>query len=183
MNNWFNFHIPYFYETYGSDWVSFRSIIDYEVDYLFNKIHTLYSLNDINKMSDTVITKWLVLMGIKYSVGESTTVKRIRLRTFISRYINKGLADVYLDVAEGITGIRGAIYSGISAGAWFWSTNKWGAQKWGTSVGMYNVYFDVKTTDSTELDEIVILLQDPTLLPAFYKMYLIDSAWNILRTV
>ena len=47
----------------------------------------------------------------------------------------------------------------------------------------FYVFIDVKTTDSDLLDEIVSIYREGYLLPAFYKIYLIDSDFNILRTV
>jgi hypothetical protein len=73
-----------------------------------------------------------------------------------------------------------------------WTTWRWSGMRtgrlatflrWSQALPQFIIYFDVKTTDPTMLDQIQSLLQDKNVKPAFYKIYLCDSLFNILRTV
>jgi sugar lactone lactonase YvrE len=55
--------------------------------------------------------------------------------------------------------------------------------RWEKTGSRFDIYIDCKTTDSNNLDTIQDLYRLDFLQPAFYQIYLIDSSWNILRTI
>jgi hypothetical protein len=55
--------------------------------------------------------------------------------------------------------------------------------RWNNISARFNIYIDVKTTDSNLLDAIVAAYRERYMLPAFYRIQLIDSGFAILRTV
>ena len=87
----------------------------------------------------------------------------------------------------GVTGITGILYAGTDY------VNRWDVSRWQDTTPAIDlirwpsdnphfvIYFDVKTLDNGELDQIVDLLRDASVLPAFYQILLIDSDFNILR--
>lgn len=191
MNDTFNFQIPLFNEKYGEDWADFKMITDDAVDYLFEKTWQLYWLVDPNYMTVRVAERVLQALGLEYSSTDTLYSKKYQIRKFLTSFADKSLADVYLDIAEGIVGVRGVIYSGLTFGVWKWATSRWtsvGATfpvgiKWGSASSKFNIYIDVKTLVAAELDAIVTEYRRGYILPAFYQIYLIDTAGNILRTV
>lgn len=192
MNNYFNFNIPYFNQEYGEDWDNFKSIIDDNVDYLMEKTFHLYWLNDPNLWTEKITETQLDLYKIPYNSDDTFLTKKAKFYTGITRFKNKGLASIYIDAAADIVGVDGDIYSGSETSSWIWGESFWGdattpfnagEMAWGASVSQFYIYFDVKTTDSGELDEIELVLEDDMLLPAFYQMFLIDSSFTILRTI
>lgn len=214
-NNFFNFTLPEFQKKYGSDWTSFKTIIDSEIDTLFQKTWSLYEINDINKMSARVVQYWLDLYKIPYDDTDSVLTKKLRLRSFVAKQRNKAMEDIYLDIGESVVGLRGELFAGTDVGVWRWGHNRWAGDidvelmKWDTVAGRWSawrwystrtarlatylrwsqdnpqfvVYFYVKTLDSDKLDQIVSILRDKNLKPAFYKIYLCDESFNILRTI
>lgn len=190
MNNDYNFKIPVYNADYGKDWNNFLDIIEENIDHSFEKTWSLYHLQDIDRMPNRVIEILLDVFGILYNADDSTQVKRLLLRNNIAKYINKGLASLYLEVGESITGLVGGLYNYKTIGYFEWDKSSWYGNApdsddivWGNSGNLWYVYFDVKTTDSNKLDDIQRLLQETPMKPAFYTIYLIDSSWNILRTI
>jgi hypothetical protein len=191
MNNYFNFTIPKFNEQYGVDWDDFNDIVEDNVDYLFAAIWELYWLADPDYMPLQAIEKALRALKITFSGTETTAQKKLYLRKFLTTFKDKGSADIYLDYAEAITGIRGVIYSGYTEGAWKWGETRFPKSglsnidyiRWAGQSSKFMFYIDVKTVDDDELDAIVEVYRLPYLLPAFYKIVLIDSSFNILRLV
>ncbi|MCP4648825.1 MAG: hypothetical protein GY853_01915 [PVC group bacterium] len=185
-NNYYNFTIPSFNSSSGTDWDSFQTIVDDNTDYIMNKTYRLYWLKAISKMPIRALERALKLRKIKFTTSDATSVKRFKLRSFVSSFANKGLADTYIDLAFSITGIRGTL--SISVDGWTWGESAWAPgedSRWG-GIGVasiYNVYFNVKTTDEGELDLIEALLLEKTNRPAFYQIILIDDDQNILRVV
>jgi hypothetical protein len=125
----------------------------------------------------------LRLRGVKFDTGDTISVKRYKLRSFVKNFTRKGLADTYLDIAESVTGIRGSI--GYSTSGWVWDESDWETGEWGgiASSSIYNIFFNVKTSDETELDRIESLLREKSNRPAFYQLILINDDQNILRTI
>lgn len=191
MNNWFEFKIPYFNEQFGKDWAPFLTIIDDNVDYVMNKTYDLYKLRDISMMPVMATEIAISLRGIETEPGETIAIKKAKLRNFNKDFKSKGMQDTYLDYQELIVGVRGAIYNGYVFGTFVWGMSAWpisGSPEstdriWSTNQTRFDIYIDCKTTDSGELDEIEAIFRQSFLLPAFYQIYLIDSSFNILRTV
>ena len=181
-NNYFNFKIPSFNEEYGEDWEDFKTIVDDNVDHIISKTIDLYKLRDPSRMPIIALEKALQLRGIDFDSSDSVATKKYKLRKFNPTFRDKGLGDPYLDLAENITGTRGwIIWFNIGA---TWGVDAWGDGRWGgNSENKFIILFNVKTTNSDELDTIVSLLQSKTMLPAFYKIFLIDDDYNTLREV
>lgn len=190
-NEYFNIEIPEFNQKYGTDWTSFETITDDNVDYLIGKTIDLYKLIDITRMSSKVVELWLNTLKIYYDDTDTLATKKLKLRYYNSQYSNKSLDEIYLDLAEGIVGTRGDIYSGFDLGAFIWDSSAWydgsGYEdtdiRWTSLGSQFEIYIDVKTVVSAELDQIELLYSQPSMKPAFYLVYLIDSSFNILRTV
>jgi hypothetical protein len=178
-------------EKYGEDWDDFRTIVDDNVDYVMNKTYQLYWLNNVDYMGVREVEKALLSMKIGTSSSETLPYKKEKLRKFLTIFANKGTADIYLDFAESVAGARGDIYMGYNLGVWRWGTSRWGIPgaptvndlRWTLQYARFYVLIDVKTTDSSELDQITSIFRESYLLPAFYQIYLIDSSFNILRTI
>jgi len=191
MNNFWNFEIPYFNQQMGSDWVPFKTIVDNNVDYMMSKTWDLYKLRDISMMPVIATDISISLRGIETEAGEAISIKKAKLRSFNKDFKSKGMKDTYLDYQELIVGIRGEIYNGYIFGTFVWGISAWaiaGAPEstdriWSTDQTKFNIYVDCKTTDSGLLDQIESVFRQSFLLPAFYTIYLVDSSFNILRTV
>jgi len=191
MNNFYNFNLPYFNEQFGSDWTPFKTIVDDNVDYVMNKTWDLYKLKDIGMMSVRATEIAISLRGIETDPDESLVVKKAKLRSFNKDFKAKGMKDTYLDYQEIIVGVRGEIYNGYVFGTFVWGISCWPivgdtescSRIWSTNETKFDIYVDCKTTDSGLLDEIETVFRQSFLLPAFYQMYLVDSDFNILRTV
>lgn len=190
MNNYWNFEIPKFNEEYGSDWDSFLVIVEDNVDYIVRKIVSLYWLNDVNLIPLVPVEYLLRALGIEFNSSDTLSEKRDEIRNFGVFARKKALDDLYLDYAEEIAGTRGTIYLGSELGSfvhdessWFGSTPSDEDWVWLTDTAKFYVYIDVKTVDEDELDEIQEIYRRDWLLPAFYQIYLIDSSFNILRTI
>jgi hypothetical protein len=191
MNNFFNFEIPYFNEQFGSDWSSFTTIVNDSVDYTMNKTWDLYKLRDISMMPVMATDIAIQLRGIETDAGEALAVKKAKIRNFNKDFKSKGMQATYLDYQELIVGTRGVVYNGYIFGTFVWGMSAWpisgspeGTDRiWSTDQTRFDIYIDCKTTDSGLLDEIVAIYRQSFLLPAFYTIYLIDSSFNILRTV
>ncbi len=196
-NNFYQFKIPYFNEKYGSDWDSFTTVINDNVDYVMNKTYQLYWLFDPNYYTTRVAEAVSDSLEIDYTEITTLAVKKYNIRKFLTKYANKGLADTYLDVQEAIVGTRGVIYTGYQYGWKHHTTstdnnNRWGsatsgtfggAFKWTKASPQFYIYIDAKTTDSGLLDLLVEEYRQPSMLPAFYQIYIVDSSNNLLRTV
>ena len=191
MNNYFNFQIPYFNDRYGEDWDSFKTIVDDNVDYAYAKVEGLYWLNDIDRTTVRAVEKALQALKIPFDATDTVAAKKAKLKTFVSKYADKGLAQPYIDLAYAVTGLAGEFTMEWERGGWIWGEASWydgvdadeDTITWGASVSQFVVYFDVKTTDNNELDLIQSLLRDKSMKPAFYQIYLTDSSFNILRTI
>jgi len=182
-NNFFNFKIPRFNLKYGTDWTDFSAIIEENTDHYFEKAWQLYHLNDINKMSTRVVQAVLNVLKIPYTDADTMFTKKLRLRQWATKFINKGLGDIYLDIGEEITGTRGVLWNGAVIGIWRWGYARHNLIRWSQDQPQFVILFDVKTLDSDELDQIQSLLQDKSYRPAFHRIYLVDSSYNILRTI
>jgi len=186
-----NFKLPDLLENYGQDWSDFLDITTENNDYNFNKIWELYYLVDIDRMPLQVLESLLRNLKINYDAADSFQIKKILLRSHAGKYINKGLDIIYIEAAKSITGLDGVLHNFDSVGYMEWGQSIWPDTSspsiddwvWAEMDDLYIIYFDVKTLDNDELDDIQRLLQDETLKPAFYKMYLIDSNFIILRTI
>jgi hypothetical protein len=182
-NNYFNFRLPDFQEKYGSDWDDFIGEIDDIIDEVYSDTFDLYRLSDIDRMKNTVVNILVNVYKIATISGETSRQLRVKLRSFPSIYANKGLAIIYIEIAEGITGIAGELYTADILEGWLWDTSTFPIRFGDSDQDKFIILFDVKTTDNTELDSIQELLRDKTVKPAFYQMFLIDSSYNILRTI
>lgn len=191
-NNFFNFKLPEFYEKYGSDWSDFITTMDDNTDHVFDKVWQLYWLNDINLWTEKVTEHYLDTYKIDYDSSDTFQSKKSKFKTGVTKFKDKALASIYIEAAQDITGIAGDLYSGYSSSSWVWSESFIGDSStaiqtdeimFGGGTAQFRIYFDVKTTDSGELDLIQDMLEDEVLRPAFYDMYLIDSSFNILRTI
>ena len=69
-----NFFIPHFNLNFGTDWDSFQTIVDDNVDNLFNKTYQLYWLQDISKMPVIALEKALKLCKIKFTLSNIQAV-------------------------------------------------------------------------------------------------------------
>lgn len=191
MNEYFNFRLPDFNALHGNDWQDFLDIEEDYVDDLYDKTYELYYLNDINRMSNRVVNINLDVLGVAYEPSDSPDTKRIKLRNLANESVNKGMDVVYLDIAEAIVGIRGTIKGGQDIGVYRWGVSRWKGTptwqsyyiRWTIGGNQFIIYIDVKTLDNGELDQIQSLFQHEYLLPAFYQIYLIDSSFNVLRTI
>ena len=188
-NLFFNFELPEFMEKYGEDWDNFTDEMETQWDHTFQKTWELYHLMDINKVSARVLQFHLDAGGVTFSETDTVALKKYKLRTWVTRHKKKGLDEVYLDLAEEVTGITGVLYSGIDF-VFRWGVNRWKGStlsvdlfRWSGPNPQFQIYFDVKTVDAGELDQIENLLLEDTMLPAFYQIFLIDSSFNILRTI
>jgi len=180
-NNWFNFKLPEFYEKYGSDWDDFSDIIEDNTDYAFLKTWQLYHIIDITRMPLRVTEWWLDLLRIGYDEDDTLTTKKAKLRFFANKYANKGLAEIYIDVAREVSGVDGS-FRLPSGDAWTWGSAR--PAHWSGSIdSRHMVWFEPGTSDSDELDAIQALFQSKEMRPAFYKMYLVDSGDTILREI
>ena len=191
MNNYFNFEIPFFNQQFGSDWATFNTIVETNNDYLFEKTYDLYKLKDITRMPILALDIALRLRNIETDPSEAINIKKQKLRSFNKDFKAKAMSDTYLDYQETIVGTRGVIYNGYTLGSFIWGSSNWPVSSvledtdriWSTTGSVFDIYIDCKTTDSGLLDEIVAIYRQKFLLPAFYQIYLIDSSFNILRTV
>ncbi len=197
-NNWFNFTYPLFNTKYGVDWTDYMSITDDNVDYVMNKTYQLYWLNDPNYFTTRIAEIILSSLGIEYTVADTLATKKLKIRQFLTQTAYKGLGSLYLDIAETVTGTRGTIVAGIYGGWSAWpfesgisNKGRWGKAgatssdniKWSAFQTLFKIYVDVKTLDNIELDLIQEMYRQGMLLPAFYQIYLVDSSFNILRTI
>ena len=191
MNDYFNFYLPDFQSNYGEDWDDFKTIVDDNVDYVMNKTYQLYWMNDITRTNIRAIELTMRALGIKIDPMDTLRTRKYNVRKFNASFRDKALDTLYLDYAEALVGTRGNIYSGYTLGTFVWNTSIWPVAGepdetnfiWATEVSRFQIYIDVKTTDDTLLDEIVVMYRQDHLLPAFYQIYLVDSSFNILRTV
>lgn len=191
MNNYFNFEIPFFNQQFGSDWTAFNTIVETNNDYLFGKTYDLYKLKDITRMPILALDIALRLRNIETDASEPINIKKQKLRSFNKDFKAKAMSDTYLDYQETIVGTRGSIYNGYTLGSFIWGLSNWPVSSvledtdriWSTTGSAFDIYIDCKTTDNGLLDEIVAIYRQKFLLPAFYQIYLIDSSFNILRTV
>jgi hypothetical protein len=181
-NQFYNFRIPDFQDKYGDDWDGFQAVIDDNWDYVFKKAWELYHLVDLNRMPVRVVEYQMNLRSIDFSYSDTAVTKKVNLRNFVNKYVNKGLASVYLDIAEGVTGSVGDLYLDWDRSGFDWDVDHWDFT-WQDEGSKFIILFDVKTTDSGELDEIQALLQDESVKPAYYKIVLVDSDFNILRSI
>ena len=192
MNNFFNFQTPYFNQQFGSDWDDFNDITEENVDYIMDKTWQLYWLRRIDTMPVMALEQALRLRAIEVDATDSIALKKYKLRKFNTSFKEKGTADFYLDYQEEIVGTRGAIYSGLYFGASIWGSSSWAISGgtpsgtelvWATTYSPFHIFIDVKTTDSTLLDELVAVYSQTFLRPAFYQIYLVDSTFTILRSI
>jgi hypothetical protein len=191
MNNYFNFEIPYLNSQFGTDWDDFITIIDDNTDYFYSKIEQLYWLKDITRMPLMAMELALKLRNISHLSDEVMASKKLKLRKFNTTSKNKGTSDVYLDFQEALVGTRGVVYNGFILGSIAWGVSAWAISGspestdriWATPATGFDIYVDVKTTDTDILDQITEIYRQKFLLPAFYQVYLVDSSFNILRTV
>lgn len=193
MNHFYNITLPEFQEKYGKDWASYKSIREDYNDYIYLKTWQLYLLANVSTMPVKAIEICLTQLGIRFDSSDTLITKRTKLRYFVRQQMNKGLGTIYLDLAESVVGIRGAIYPGTIFGVWLWGSSRWRSTTGGIAVNyirwksasgsQFEMYIDVKTTDSAKLDAIEILYRQRDVFPAFYKIFLIDSSFVILRTL
>lgn len=180
---------------YGSDWGPFESITENWIDYMIRKAWELYFLNNLDTMSNKAVAWELNFLKVEIDPLDTELTRRIKLRLLSSKYKSKGLAKLYLDIAEKIVGVRGEIISGITKGSWIWNESIWPYPPpnnddkhlffvWQTvGAGQFDVLFNVKTTDESKLNLIVSLIRQKSFKPAFYRFLLIDDAGNILRRI
>lgn len=189
MNNFFNFNIPYFCDKYGNDWSDFTTITDENVDYSIGKIWDLYKLADPNFFTTPVAELVGRSLDLSFDTTDTLKTKKYRIRKFLTMFKDKGTDAFYLDPQESIVGTRGVIYSSLDYGSWIWEESTWGDTDgaenilWSGDDAQFFVYIDCKTTDNDLLDQIVDAYSAEYMLPAFYKIYLIDSNFEILRSV
>jgi hypothetical protein len=191
MNNWFNFQIPFFNEQFGTDWDSFKTIVDSNVDNIMCKTFDLYKIHDVTMKPVRALELSLNLRGIVSEPLETVNIKRQKLRSYNKDFRSKSMKDTYLDYQESIVGIRGEIYNGYTVGTFVWNISNWHTEGgfestdriWSTEETKFNIYINCKTTDSNLLDEILLIYRQSFLLPAFYQVFLVDDELNILRTV
>ncbi|TGN20818.1 hypothetical protein [Leptospira idonii] len=190
MNHFFNIKFPEFIEKYGKDWTQFQTILNEYVDFYFKKVWELYQFNNVNTINEKAIDWILKALKIEYTGNDNLKTKKIKLRYFISQYRKKGLAEIYLNLQEAVVGERGSIVSGQSLGVWRWGFSRWHGStiqasdiRWSLAGSQFEIYINCKTTENSLLDEIVLLYRQSSILPAFYKIYLVDDSYNILRTV
>ena len=188
-NNYFNFKIPDFNERWGEDWSDFQTIIDDNVDHLIEKIVQLYWLKKPDRM--TVIALELAMRFRQITIVSDDTLaqKRYKLRHYNSLYKEKSLGSFYLDPVESIVGTAGDLYLASDLwDGWILDEFVFGDPDHGIFGGIeednkWTFFFDVKTTDAGLLDQILECLRDKPMVPAFYRLILIDSSWNILEVV
>ncbi len=190
MNNTFNYKHPEFQSKYGKDWDAFLTIINDAYDYFISKIWGLYRYRDVNTTPENALEVFLKARGISYDSSDTFLTKKIKFRKYLTKYRDKGLDLLYLDIQEGIVGTRGNITSGQSLGVWRWGYSRWhdatiqkDDMRWALAGSQFEIYIDCLTTDATQLDQITFLYRDKSLLPAFYQIYLVDSNYTILRTI
>lgn len=191
MNNFFNFTIPYFNSQFGEDWDDFNSITEENVDYVVDKTWQLYWLKRIDTLPIIALDYAIKLRGIEVDADDTIALKKFKLRKFNTTFKDKGASSFYLDYQEAIVGTRGTVYDGLSLGSSVWGRSIWPSSSiesdtewvWVGSSSLFNIFIDVKTTDSDLLDDIVAVYRQRSMLPAFYKIFLIDSSFTILRSV
>jgi len=190
MNKFFNIKYPEFIDKYGKDWDQFKAILNEFVDFYFQKVWSLYYFNNVNTLNERAIEWVLKALKIEFTNEDTLKTKKIKLRFFVSQYRKKGLAEIYLNLQEAVVGIRGSIVSGQSLGVWRWGFSRWHGPiiqasdiRWSLAGSQFEIYINCKTTDDSLLDEIMILYRQSSILPAFYKVYLVDDNYSILRTV
>lgn len=188
-NNFFNFNLPAIIEKYSDDWDDFKTEMQENFDYYFALVWNLYTLRSINKMTSRLVQRFMDLRQISYTDSDTLSEKKYKIRHHVSKLADKGLADVYLDAAEDIVGTRGVLYNGVNL-FWRWNYSVWPDSgdnvlyiKWPNENPAFTIFFDVKTSDSDTLDQLVDLLREDSMLPGFYKMYLVDSTFTILRVI
>lgn len=191
MNNYFNFTIPDFNQRYGEDWNNFNTITENNVDYMIKKVIDLYRLNDITR-TPLIVTEYIMkLLGLKIETTDTLSIKKYKVRKYNSTAKAKATNDLYLDYAENVVGTRGAIYNGYVIGSFVHDESSWPDSVtpneddwvWSNNETRFIIYIDVKTLDEDLLDQIQTLYREDFLLPAFYVVYLIDSEFNILRSI
>ncbi len=192
-NNFVNFELPRFQDKYGTDWDDYVSIRQEFLDHIALKIWQIYHLNNVGTMGEKAMEFLLQSLRIEFDSTDTFLTKKIKLRTFVSRYQRKSLEDVYLDIQEEIVGTRGTIYSGHSVGVWRHEySRRFGAEtpvqqaehiRHSSSGSQFETYIDVQTSDATKLDQITALYRIPSIRPAFYQIYLVNGNFTVLRTV
>jgi len=192
MNEFFNFKIPDYNLRYGLDWGNFKSIVGDNVDYVFKKIFECYHLKDLNKMPLSIIERFLKQYKIDFYPTDTTETKITKLRFYFQSQKRKTLQDFYLDLIENIVGVRGIIYSGEEiSGAFEWDTSAWYDDEaidpdsitWGSESSKFLIFINVKTIDEELINQILSVLRAENILPAFYKIFLIDDAKTIIAEV
>ena len=193
MNNFYNIKYPEFMIKYGKDWDSFKTILNETVDHYFAKAWALYNYRNINTTQQRALEWMLILRKILFDGSDTFLTKKVKLRTFVSQYRKKGLAEIYLDIQERVVGTRGFIVSGRSLGVWRWGYSRWrnpaipGRKatdiRWSLTGSQFEIYINCMTTDDEQLDQITKLYRQDSVKPAFYQIYLVDDNYSILRII
>jgi len=169
------FKLPNFQEEKGSDWQPFKDIISNEEDYLKESINNLYKKRNVSTMQFPYINYELERWDIEYNDSDTIQTKKSLRRDMNRRYAQKGLADIYLSIQEGVVGIRGAFYTfseieGI--------TDKY--------ILNNHLFLDIKTNDPLKATQILDLFRKKEIQPGFYQIYLIywnGSTWELIDTL
>lgn len=185
MNNYFNFKLPNFISEYGSDWQDFVDIMEEYCDELYLKTEQLYKIIDINKMIDRNIINNLILYRIYYDSSYTPAMRRTAFRSVVTESTNKGLRLVYHNICLSITGLAPDFYLGLDLVHRWNTTRRWNFSRWpATGTDKYfQIYIDVKTIDNTELDNIANMIRQDQYSPIFYRVYLVDSSFTVLRSI
>ncbi len=182
MNNFLNFRLPDFQNKYGSDWNDFIDLMEEIYDEIYVDTVDLYSLSNIDKMRDEIVIILLSLFKIETTLLDTKGTRKNKLREFVNVYRKKGLAEIYLDVGESVTGLIGNLYTAKEKGGWVIGEDII-PLRLESEQDLFIILYDAKTVDAGEIDIIVSMLRDKYLYPAFYKMYIVDSSLNVLAEV
>jgi len=194
-NKIYNFFLPRFQEKFGKDWQGFTDILQDNYDHYLGKVLSLYHLLDLNRSPDNAVQRLSTSMDVPLADGDPPDTVRKKQRAYFAKYADKGLPAIYIAEANEVTGgPDGEFRAGANIG-WIWGTSHWAESpssgdveeiQWAqtqATAHQFVVFFDAKTVDSGELDDIQARFRRPDLRPAWHKIFIVDSSDTILREI
>ncbi len=194
-NKIYNFFLPAYQKKFGKDWQGFTDILQENYDHYLGKALTLYHLLDLNRSPDNAVQRLSTSMDVPLADGDDPDTIRKKQRNYFAKYADKSLPEIYIAEANEVTGgPDGEFRPGTNIG-WIWGTSHWAESpssgsveeiQWATvaaTVHHFVVFFDAKTVDAGELDEIQTRFRRPDLRPGWNKIFIVDASDNILREI
>jgi len=164
-------------------------------DHYLGKVLTLYNLLDLNRSPDNAVQRLSTSMDVPLADGDDPDTVLKKQRAYFAKYSNKILPVIYIDEANEVTGGPDGEFRSGSIEGWIWGTSHWVESpssgdieeiQWSTVAAIaqhFFIFFDAKTADAGELDEIQTRFRRDDLRSAFHKMFIVDASDNILREI